>query len=143
MHRTRTQPFEVPTFGRHRRRGAAAVEMALILPFLCLVTGITIDYSLLFYHWTTISTCAYNGACYASLNPSASNSAVSAAALVDATNLTNPSPTVGSPTFTTDGSGNQFVSVTVSYTYTAHFPWPVLPTSVVLSRSIQIATRPS
>ena len=131
------------TRARHRRRGAAAVEMALILPFLCLVTGITIDYSLLFYQWTTIATCAYNGACYASLNPSASSSAVTSAALVDASNLTNPAPTVGSPTFSTDSSGNSFVAVTVSYTYTAHFNWPALPTSVNLSRSVQIAVRPN
>ncbi len=128
---------------RRPRKAAAAVELALILPVLCMITAITIDYSLLFYHWTTITVCAYNGTCYASLNPTASNSAVSSAALVDATNLTSPSPTVGAPVFSYDTSGNQYVAVTVSYTYTAHFPWPGLPTTVNLSRTLQMAVTPS
>lgn len=128
---------------RRRRQASAAVELALILPVLCMIAAITIDYSLLFYHMTTITTCAYNGACYASLNPSATNSAVTSAALVDASNLTNPAPTVGAPTFSTDSGGNQYVSVTVSYTYTAHFPWPGLPTSVALTRTVLTAVDPS
>ena len=130
------------TNGSRRRKAAAAVEMALILPVLCSIAAITIDYSLLFYHWTTISVCAYNGACYASLNPSATNSAVSTAALVDATNLTSPSPTVSAPTFSKDANNNSFVTVTVSYTYQAHFVWPGMPSTVPLTRSIQIAVTP-
>ena len=128
--------------GADRRRAAAAVELALILPVLCSIAAITIDYSLLFYHWSTITVCAYNGACYASLNPTATSSAVSNAALVDASNLTNPAPTVGSPVTSTDSSNNKYVAVTVSYTYTTHFPWPGLPSSVALTRTLQIAVTP-
>ena len=124
------------------RRAAAAVELALILPVLCFIAAITIDYSRLFYHWTTITTCAYNGAMYASLNPTATSSEISNAALLDATNLTNPAPTVGSPSYVKDSGNNQYVEVTVSYTFKSQFPWPGMPTSVTLSRKLQVAMTP-
>ena len=125
-----------------RPKAAAAVELALILPVLCFIAAITIDYSRLFYHWTTITACAYNGAMYASLNPTASNSEISNAALLDATNLTNPAPTVSSPSYVKDSSNNQYVEVTVSYTFQAKFPWPGMPTTVALSRKLQVAMTP-
>ena len=127
---------------RQHRKAAAAVELALILPVLCFIAAITIDYSRLFYHWTTITTCAYNGAMYASINPTATNSEISNAALLDASNLTNPAPTVAAPSYVKDASNNQYVEVTVSYTFQAQFPWPGMPTSVALSRKLQVAMTP-
>ena len=127
---------------RHRRRAAAALELALILPVLCLIASITIDYSRLFYHWTIITSCAYNGASYASLNPTATASAVSGAALTDATNLTSPAPTVSVAPQGTDSGGNAYIEVTVSYTFQSIFPWPGMPTSVALSRKLRMSVTP-
>ncbi len=128
--------------GRRRRKAAAATELALILPALCYIAAITIDYSRLFFAWTTIAGCAYNGASYASLNPGAAQSAVSVAALTDATDLTNPAPTVSPITSGTDSGGNLYVEVTVSYTFQAKFTWPGMPTTVALSRKLRMATTP-
>ena len=113
----------------HARRGVAAVEFALILPFLCILLLGAVDFSRVFYHYITVTNCARNGALWAS-DPYANTALgvvtssttwspyanVTAAALADS-NL-NPTPTVIGPTSGTDGSGNTTMSVTVSYTFT-------------------------
>ncbi len=142
MRPIRWSPKKARIYSSRRRRASAAVELALILPVLCSIAAITIDYSRLFFHWTTISACAYNGASYASLNPTATSTAVSSAALTDATDLTSPAPTVSPITSGTDSSGNAYVEVTVSYTFQALFPWPGMPTTVPLSRKLRMATTP-
>ena len=133
-----------------RRRAAAAVELALILPVLCLIAGITIDYSRLFFDWTTITGCVYNAAYHASQNyPDATQAEIRDAALTDATDYgkdsLHPTPTVSSPSWGPDNDGDgqpDYVDVTVSYTFQAQFPWPTLPQSVALSRKLRMAVKP-
>src|SRR5205809_577937 len=52
-----------------RRAGAATVELALLLPFLCFLFVIAVDYARVFYFAVTVQNCARNGAYYASNYP--------------------------------------------------------------------------
>jgi Flp pilus assembly protein TadG len=51
------------------RGGAATVELALLLPFLCFLFVICVDYARIFYFGVTVQNCARNGAYYASNYP--------------------------------------------------------------------------
>ena len=44
------------------RQGAAAVELALLLPVLTFLLVISVDFARLYYHYVTITNCARNGA---------------------------------------------------------------------------------
>ena len=114
------------------RRAAAAVEFAVLAPFLAFLFVIAVDWARVFYYSIAVRNCARNGALYLSQKQSAKttsspytdsgyvnlyvNSAnpVTAAALADAPDLT-PTPTVTSTT----GSDRYgpYVEVTVSYAF--------------------------
>lgn len=108
-----------------RRRGGAASELAVLLPLLVFVLIVAIDFCRLFFHYTTITNAARNGALWAS-DPLANGTVASqspyasfqAAALADANNL-NPALTAANVTSSpgTDGQGNPTVSVTVQYQF--------------------------
>ncbi len=51
---------------RERRRGAAACELAILLPFLALMFAIAADYCRIFFYSQTVEGCAHAGALYAS-----------------------------------------------------------------------------
>ena len=118
---------------KHRsRRAAAAVEFALLAPFLAFMFVIAVDWARIFYYSIAVKNCARNGALYLSLKQSAkttsspytdsgyvnlyvnSASPVTAAALVDAPDLT-PTPNVTS--ITGSDSYGPYVEVTVSYPF--------------------------
>ena len=104
--------------GVARRRGAAVVELAILLPFLMLLFVLAVDFARVFYCSLTITNCARAGALYASDPVAAAESpfaSIQAAALADATNLT-PQPTVTSSQGT-DALGQPYVEVTVSYAF--------------------------
>ena len=48
--------------------GNVALEMALILPFLCMITFGGVDFARLFYAYMTVSSAAHEAAAYAELN---------------------------------------------------------------------------
>jgi Flp pilus assembly protein TadG len=106
---------------RRRARGAAAAELALVLPVLAFILIGTIDFCRLFFAYTTVTNAARNGALWASdpLAPTQSPYAtVQAAALADANQL-NPALTATNVTKAsgTDGHGNATVIVTVEYQF--------------------------
>jgi Flp pilus assembly protein TadG len=119
---------------RQERRGTVAAEFAVVLTFIIMpLCMITVDFARLFYHYTIITNCARNGALWASdplsnLDPSIWNikpvdsespyANITQAVLADASSLSS-APRVNStdPTFSTDGSGNMLVSVTVTYDF--------------------------
>src|SRR5688500_14469174 len=83
---------------RGRRRGAAVVELAVLLPLLVFLFVIAVDFARIFYYSVTLTNCARAGAMYASDPTTSGESAFAstqAAALADATNL-SPPPTVTS-----------------------------------------------
>jgi len=72
------------------RRGAAAVELALLLPLLAVLFGMGVDFARVFYFSQIVENGARNGALYASDPKAAANNLyanVQAAALADAANL--------------------------------------------------------
>ena len=123
-------------------RGAAAVEFAVLLPFLLFVLVLSVDFARIFYFSQVITNCARNGAAWAS-DPSAPAynlySSVSQAALADATNL-SPQPTVTSSTGT-DASGNAYVSCTVSWQFHTFTSFPGVP-NVTLNRTVVARSAP-
>lgn len=125
-----------------KRRGAAAVEFAVLLPFLAFCFVIAFDFSRLFYYSQIIKNCATNGAAYlADPEAPAYNlyASLSAAALADASNL-SPQPTVSSGSGT-DSAGNAYVSCTVTWTFKTVTQFPGVP-NVTLSRTVEMRSAP-
>ena len=121
------------------RPAAAAVELAVLLPFLMFVGVIATDWARLMYYTITIEACARNGAIYASDQDAAAKSPyanVTAAALAEAPNL-DATPTVTS-TATTDAVGNPAVVVKVEMPFKTITNFPGVPSSQTLSRSVQM-----
>ena len=114
------------------RSGAAAVELAVLLPFLAFLFVIAVDWARVFYYSIAVTNCARNGALYLSQQQSAKTtsapytdsgyvnlyvsaaSPITAAALADAPDLT-PTPSVTSTTGS--DSYGPYVEVTVSYPF--------------------------
>src|SRR5260370_10090883 len=55
-----------PVGNNETRRGVAAAELAIVLPFLILMFGVAIDFCRVFYASQTVQNCAYAGALYSS-----------------------------------------------------------------------------
>ena len=125
---------------RSRRRAAAALELALLLPTLCFLCLIATDYPRLFYSLATLSDCARAGAMYYATHSTATTAAIQQAALADATNL-SPAPTVTTASGT-DSSGNAYVQVTVSCTFRTLTANPAIPSPVTLSRTFVMMPNP-
>jgi Flp pilus assembly protein TadG len=127
----------------YERKAVAAVELAVLLPFITFLFVIAVDFARIFYFSQIIENCARNGALYAS-DPKApaSNlySSVQEAALADAANL-NPQPTVTSATGT-DAAGNSYVAVTVAWPFQSITGFPGVPKNVNLSRTVQMRMAP-
>ena len=114
------------------RKGAQAVELAVLLPFLSFMFVLAVDWARIFYYSITVTNCARNGALYLACQQSAKTtsspytdsglvnlyvnapSPVTAAATADAPNL-SPTPTVTSDTGS--DSYGAYVEVTVSYPF--------------------------
>lgn len=130
-------------YSEERRRGVAAVELAVLLPLLVFLFVIAVDFARIFYYSQTIENCARNGAIYASNLTSAQSpySSIQDAALADAGDL-NPQPTVTS-TNGTDASGNPYVEVTVSWQFQSVTNFPGIPNTVNLTRTVQMRVAPN
>ena len=143
------------------RPAAAAVEFAVLAPFLAFLFVIAVDWARVFYYSIAVRNCARNGALYLSQKQSAkttsspytdsgyvnlyvnSASPVTAAALADASNLT-PTPSVTS----TSGSDSYgpYVEVTVSYAFqtVTHFSVAtfVVPSSTNVTSTVRMYVPP-
>ena len=128
---------------RYGRRGATALEMAILAPPLIFLGFAAVDFGRIFYYSSTITNCARNGALYScdpvgiSISPYAN---VQQAALADASNI-SPTPTVSS-TGGTDTQGNTYVAVTVAYTFKTIVNYPGIPATTTLSRTVQMRVAP-
>jgi Flp pilus assembly protein TadG len=126
------------------RKGAAAVELAILLPLLAFLFVIGVDYSRLFYYSLTVANCARNGALYgcdptqdAAASPYTS---IQQAALADASSL-SPTPTVTS-SYGSDSSGN-YVEVTVTYQFQTITNYPGVPNTINISRTVRMMMIPA
>jgi Flp pilus assembly protein TadG len=124
------------------RRAVAAVELAVLLPLLVFLFVIGIDFARAFYFALTITNCARDGAIYGSMDPThaADTTGIQQMALADASNL-SPAPNVSSTTGT-DGQGNPYVSVTVTWTFNTVAAYPGVPSPITLSRTVQMRVAP-
>jgi Flp pilus assembly protein TadG len=127
---------------RRCRPAVAAVELAVLLPFLAFLFVIGIDFARVFYYSVTVTNAARNGAVYGSQDAAhvADTAGIQAAALADATNL-SPAPAVSSTT-TTDADGNPCVQVTAAYTFRMITSYAGIPGSFDLSRTVQMRVAP-
>jgi Flp pilus assembly protein TadG len=144
-----------PFPGRSRRRGAAAAELALAAPVLAFLLVATVDFGRFAYSYVTVTNCARNGAIYASSNSAAQAqspyASVTLAAQADASNL-SPLPTVASPQYSTTyngtysgtkPSGDGYVQVTVTWTFTTIVTYPGIPSTMNLSRTVTMRLIPN
>lgn len=128
-----------PTCAKRKRRGAAVVELAVLLPLLVFLFVITVDFARIYYFSLTLQNCARAGALYASDPFVADESpfaSTQAAALSDATNLT-PQPTI-TQTNGTDASGRSYVEVQAAYTFKSIAKFPGVPIQTNLSRKVRM-----
>jgi Flp pilus assembly protein TadG len=140
LHTTRRRPALAA-----RRPGAAAVEMALLLPILSFLCVIAVDFARIFYFSVTVENCARNGALYQSDPYAPAESqypTVTAAALADASNLNDPSnpPTVS--TASGSDSSGPYIEVTVAYTFQTITNFPGVPATLTLRRTVRMAVEP-
>ena len=136
---------------RPRRRGAAVVEFAVLLPFLMFLCLITVDWARMLYFTQCVNDCARSGALWASdqqVRQQSRYTSVTDAALAESHGL-QPTPTVDQTT-AADGLGNpQTVTVTVSMTFgtICHFErlpggFSGPPKTQTISRSVTMAVAP-
>jgi Flp pilus assembly protein TadG len=121
-----------------KRAGVAAVELAVLLPFLAFLFVIAVDWGRIFYYSVTVTNCARNGALwgvdpYTTTQSAYSN--VTDAALADAPNL-SPAPSVTSTTGT-DSNGNYF-ECTVTYNFTTITNFPGVPSNNSIVRTVRV-----
>ena len=129
---------------RFVRRGVAATELAIWLPFLALMFAVAIDFCRIYFSTQTVQNCAAAGALYASgvasadpANVSASD-AIAQAAIAEGVSL-NPPLQQANVTTTTSGSS---VQVSVSYDFPLLTRLPGLGGTVKITRSVTMATVP-
>jgi hypothetical protein len=128
--------------------------LALLLPVLFFLALATIDFGRLFYATCILSTCARNGALYASdpgiAQAESPYASVTSAAQADASNL-SPLPTVDTPvycatingTYSSTPLADGYVQVTVHWTFTTIITYPGIPHTMSLSRTARMRLLPS
>jgi len=125
------------------RRGAAAVEFAVLLPFLMFVFVIGTDWARLLYYTITVEACARNGALYACDDITIKRSpytSVSQAALAEAPKL-KATATV-TKTTGKDSTGADIVIVEVSVPFKTITNFPGVPHSQTVTRRVKMRVAP-
>ena len=127
---------------RTARKGAQVAELAILLPFLAFIFVAAIDYARIFYYYVAVTNSARVGALYGCSNATraADTAGIKSAAQAEAPDLSS-SLDVSSRTGT-DSSGNPFVTVTVTYTFTTLTQYPGIPSSATVSRTVQMRVSP-
>jgi Flp pilus assembly protein TadG len=125
---------------RQKRRGAAAVEFALLLPLLCFLFVGTVDFCRVYYYSITVSNCARNGALFGSADANQAQNAngIVTAARKDASNLDVNQMQVTSAT-----DGSTYVAVTVAYPFATVSRYPGIPSPLTLSRTVRMNILPA
>ena len=122
-------------------RGQSLVELAILLPVLLILALGVIDYGRVYFAYVSVTNAARNGAHYASESPAATADldGIRNTALDDMSELLNTSPTnpVVSAVSDTDSKGRLYADVTVTYTFGTILPWPGLPTSFDVERTVR------
>jgi Flp pilus assembly protein TadG len=134
------------------------VELAVLLPFLCFLFVVSVDYARIFYFAVTLQNCARNGAYYASNYPNNSYlyndiygyKSLDDAVLRDAGNL-SPAPTYqcaygsscNGPFTLAQAPSDGYVQVTVTWTFQSITNFPGIPSTVTLTRACVMKVAPA
>jgi Flp pilus assembly protein TadG len=133
----------IPSRRMSQRRGTAAVELAVCLPFLIFIFIGCLDYGRIFYGALTTNNCSLNAG-YMAADANSGNlypyTDVNAASSADATNLTNTTPSF---TNGTDSKGNTTETLTMNYQFNTISQFPGLPTATSLNRSVTVRQAPA
>lgn len=125
------------------RRGAAAAELAILLPFLALLFGVTLDFCRIFHTSQAIQNCAYAGALYASETADSRpeftqpEEAARDAAVAEGASLKPPLQ----PQNVTATFANGMTTVTVVYDFALITPF-MGKSSITITRSVTMAVAP-
>ena len=129
-----------PGCHRHaRREGQGIVELALLTPMLVFMLLITVDFARAYSAYIEVSNAARAGAIYGSRSSANANNenAVRDAALADSPSIFGSAPVVDSDTGT-DSDGYEQVVVTVDYEFSILTGFPGIPSTIDLSRTVQM-----
>ena len=127
---------------RPKRRGAALVEAAIVLPVMIVLIGVAVDYSRIFYGNVTLNGASRNGGMYEfdPLNVSQSYYTDYAnAGAADTTNLSSKVTYAKSST-TTSGVTNVTISATTSFKTMSS--WFILPATKSVTKTLVIHKAP-
>jgi Flp pilus assembly protein TadG len=140
---------------RSRRRGLAAVELALLLPLLVFACMLVVDFARVLYAMVVLQNCARNGALYefystAGLALPSEWTSLSAAVQADAGNLnvTIPSSYNGnSNPYSPEANSSNYVTVTVQCNFTlltlgSNNGLPSIGNTMTLTQSVSMAMPP-
>jgi Flp pilus assembly protein TadG len=132
---------------RQARRATACVELAVLLPVICFLFVVTVDFARVFYYTLTLENCARNGALWASdplSSTQSSYTSLNQAVLADASNLSPALSTSNiSSATSTDANGNSVVTVTVSYNFNTISNFPGVPNPFAFTRSVEMRLMPT
>jgi Flp pilus assembly protein TadG len=129
----------------HPRRGAiAAVELALVLPFLMFMFVVAVDFCRVFYFSQVVTTCARNGALYAS-DPNGPNQ--SHYASLDAAARGDADPSFASQLTVTSTTGSDlygaYTQVTVTFPFKSLTNYPGIPATLTITRTAMVRPAPA
>jgi Flp pilus assembly protein TadG len=144
------------------RRGTAAVELAVLLPFLVGLFLFATDFARILYYTITIENCVLDGALFGSQAFDNQNqqwiggqqywqgpngqliTQESVASELDGANL-NPALAGSNVSVTsgTDADGNSVAIVTITYTFNTIVPYPGIPSPVTITRTAQMRVAPA
>ena len=128
---------------KRERRGGAALELALLVPPLCLACLATVDFGRGFSTSMDVAACARSGAVQASFTRAGEPidvMKVQATAEGAAPALTPPPAIVVE---TGEDAGGPFVEVRASYTFRPLFHYPGGPADTTLIRTVRMRRTPS
>jgi Flp pilus assembly protein TadG len=127
---------------RERRRGAAAVELAVLLPFLCFVFVASVDFCRVYYYSITVSNCARNGAAYGSVDKTRARDTGGIRTAAEADASFNLDPKQLNVSSSTDAA-TSYVEVTVNYPFTTITEYPGIPRQMNLSGTVRMDVVPA
>jgi Flp pilus assembly protein TadG len=126
----------------HKRRGIAATELALCLPFLAFIFIVTVDFCRIFYYSSVVEFASRDGAIYGAQNDPTGGtylSDVKNAAVRDSSGIglttSNVTVTTSPTTVTSWDATGQSITVSVQYTFNTVTNFPGIPTSIVITRT--------
>ncbi len=124
-----------------RERGQSALEFALLAPILLLLMLGVVDFGRIYFAYVSVTNGARNGANFAAQGAAAVDDVdgIRSAAVGETSDLlntseTNPSVAVATGT---DTQGRLYADVTMSYAFSTIFPWPGLPGSINVERTVR------